>query len=479
MLATGTVRCWGENPYGQLGNGTEVSSNTPVAVTGITNATTIAAGDRHTCSTLTSGEVKCWGHNTDGKLGNGSTTHSSIPVLVSGLTNATSVAAGGDHSCATLSTGAASCWGDNAYGQLGDTTSDSSSTPVSVSGIANAVSITAGNRHSCALLASGEARCWGDSFEGQLGAGTFLPSSTPLAVAGVSDAVSISAGYEHTCATLGTGGVRCWGYNDDGQVGDGTTTHRSQPVPVSNITNAVTVAAGRELSCAKLNSGQARCWGSNDEGRLGNGSPTISTTPVTVISGTCASAPDPGFSDVALDAYYYDSVAWLVQAGITGGTAPGKYSPNAKVTRAQMAVFLWTNAGQPTPTPPHSFSDVPTDSYYNDAVSWLVRTGVTSGTAPGKYSPNAKVTRAQMAVFLWQYNGRLGAVGYHGFSDVPPFSYYSAAVSWLVETGITGGTAPGKYSPNAKVTRAQMAVFLKNNTCRLTPVTGRPVPPST
>ncbi|MBL0203943.1 MAG: hypothetical protein IPQ14_06340 [Candidatus Microthrix sp.] len=78
--------------------------------------------------------MKCWGHNTDGKLGNGSTTHSSIPVLVSGLTNATSVAAGGDHSCATLSTGAARCWGYNTYGQLGDTTSNSSSTPVAVSG---------------------------------------------------------------------------------------------------------------------------------------------------------------------------------------------------------------------------------------------------------------------------------------------------------------------------------------------------------
>ena len=68
-----------------------------------------------------------------------------------------------------------------------------------------------------------------------------------------------------------------------------------------------------------------------------------------MVSGTCASAPDPGFSDVALDAYYYDSVAWLVQAGITGGTEPGKYSPNAVVTRAQMAVFLRNNTCRPTP----------------------------------------------------------------------------------------------------------------------------------
>nr|WP_291836614.1 S-layer homology domain-containing protein [Candidatus Microthrix sp.] len=158
----------------------------------------------------------------------------------------------------------------------------------------------------------------------------------------------------------------------------------------------------------KRRRGPARQWQPDNLNHTGDGDQR-----------TCASAPDPGFSDVALDAYYYDSVAWLVQAGITGGTAPANTRPTPK-SPPKWPSSLWTNAGQPTPTPPHSFSDVPTDSYYNDArVS--VRTGVTSGTAPGKYSPNAKVTRAQMAVFLWQYNGRLGAAGYHGFSDVPPF----------------------------------------------------------
>ncbi|WP_291825663.1 S-layer homology domain-containing protein [Candidatus Microthrix sp.] len=128
-----------------------------------------------------------------------------------------------------------------------------------------------------------------------------------------------------------------------------------------------------------------------------------------------------------------------------------------------MAVFLWTNAGQPTPTPPHSFSsDVPTDSYHNDAVSWLVRTGVTSGTAPGKYRPTRKVTRSK-----WPPSSGSTTV-----DPEPPLPRVQRCTSFqlLQRRGQPAGRnrhhrrhRPGKYSPNAKVTRFQMAVFLKNN----------------
>ena len=119
-----------------------------------------------------------------------------------------------------------------------------------------------------------------------------------------------------------------------------------------------------------------------------------------VVAGACEAAPDPGFTDVSPGAYYYGPVAWLVRAGITSGTSPGHYSPNGGVSRAQMAVFLWRNAGEPTPAGPHNFTDVPTNSYYNSAVAWLVEAGITGGTSPTKYSPDSTVTRAQMAVFL-------------------------------------------------------------------------------
>jgi hypothetical protein len=164
-------------------------------------------------------------------------------------------------------------------------------------------------------------------------------------------------------------------------------------------------------------------------------------------------APGPhGFSDVAEGAYYDVAVGWLVEAGITGGTSPGKFSPSQPVTRAQMAVFLWRAAGSPTPVGSHGFNDVPSGAYYENAVTWLVEAGITGGTGPGKFSPSQPVTRAQMGVFLWGAAGLPTPVGSHGFNDIPSGAYYENAVIWLVGSGITGGTAPGKFgAPDVRV----------------------------
>lgn len=108
---------------------------------------------------------------------------------------------------------------------------------------------------------------------------------------------------------------------------------------------------------------------------------------------------------------------------------------------------------------PHGFSDVPSGAYYSKAVAWLVGKGITSGTVPGKYSPDQPVARGQMAMFLWNMEDSPVPVGSHGFSDVPAGSYYEDAVTWLVAEGITSGTAPGKFSPSNVVARGQMATF--------------------
>ena len=186
--------------------------------------------------------------------------------------------------------------------------------------------------------------------------------------------------------------------------------------------------------------------------------------------GSCV-APEPhGFSDVPTGSYFDVAVSWLVSAGITTGTSPGKFSPSQSVTRAQMAAFLWGNEGAPAQLGSNGFSDVPSNSYYADAVTWLVGEGITSGTSPGKFSPSQSVTRAQMAVFLWRVAGSPEPKGPNGFSDVPSNSYFADAVIWLVGEGITSGTSPGKFSPSQLVTRAQMAVFLWRSSCLNTPV---------
>ena len=245
MLTGGTVKCWGYNLYGQLGNGTLGSgtdSPTPVDVSGITTAASIALGAYHSCALLTDGTVKCWGRDHKGQLGNGdeTTADSATPVDVSGITTATSLAPGGSqpnyHSCALLTGGTVKCWGSGYYGQLGNeitgTTADSA-TPVDVTGITTATSIAVGGQFSCAVLTDGTVKCWGENIYGQLGNGTTTPqtSTTPVDVSGITTATSIALGHAHACALLTDGAVMCWGYNDKGQLGDGTSeTQRSEPV---------------------------------------------------------------------------------------------------------------------------------------------------------------------------------------------------------------------------------------------------------
>jgi alpha-tubulin suppressor-like RCC1 family protein len=282
LMPAGSVACWGDNLFGELGNGTKTNASTPVMVSGVSGATSIAAGYDHTCVLLAGGSVECWGYNHYGELGDGTTTNSTTPVTVPGLTGVIALAAGQFHTCALLSGGSVACWGYNVYGQLGNGATTNSSTPVMVSGLSAATALTAGMDHACALVSGGSVACWGYDGDGQLGDGTNNTSSTPVAVVGLSGAISVQAGDVHTCALLSTGNVACWGYNIDGELGNGTTTLSSTPVTVSNLSQAIGIEAGDAHSCALLSGGAVACWGFNFYGELGNGLTTNSTTPVLV-----------------------------------------------------------------------------------------------------------------------------------------------------------------------------------------------------
>lgn len=287
-LTTGDgVKCWGKNSFGELGNGSNTNSDTPVDVVGLASGVTaITVGENHSCALLSGGGVKCWGSNGSGQLGNGTTTDSSTPVQVLGLSSGVSaISSGSNHTCALVSGGTIECWGTNNSGQLGDGSTTDRSSPVAVTGLeSGVVAISTGGYHTCALLSGGGVMCWGANFSGQLGDGSTTDRSSPVEVVGLASGVNaLAAGHAHTCALTGSGGIKCWGDNGTGALGDGSTTERDTPVSVVGLSSGATaIDAGIGYTCALVNGG-ARCWGSNRYNQLGDYTVVNHSTPVDVL----------------------------------------------------------------------------------------------------------------------------------------------------------------------------------------------------
>jgi alpha-tubulin suppressor-like RCC1 family protein len=187
ILNSGAVECWGENG-GQLGDGfAEQYSTTPVPVTGLsTGAIDISGGDGHSCAAVTGG-AECWGNNSYGELGDGTSDNvAGTPVAVIGLSGAVAaVSAGAFFTCALLDGGAVQCWGANESGELGNGTNTNSSVPLPVVGLSSDVAnVAAGALHACAMVSNGAVACWGSNMYGQIGTGDTKDSSIPLIVIG-------------------------------------------------------------------------------------------------------------------------------------------------------------------------------------------------------------------------------------------------------------------------------------------------------
>src|SRR3989475_466798 len=245
LLGDGTVQCWGVGDSGQRGDGTFNNISTvPVAVVGmggaghLTNAVAVAARGYHSCALLGDGTVRCWGRNVDGQLGDGTTAPlncspgscgSSAPVQVVGITSAVAVIAGGYHTCALLADGTAWCWGRSDDGQLGNGARASASTPVPVTNLTGVTAMTAGFYHTCALLPNGTVWCWGRNDDGQLGDGTTLGRPAPVQVAGITGALAVSGGAHHPPAPLSDGTGACRGGELRGPLRGGAAPRPATP----------------------------------------------------------------------------------------------------------------------------------------------------------------------------------------------------------------------------------------------------------
>ncbi|MCB6693497.1 S-layer homology domain-containing protein [Agathobaculum butyriciproducens] len=190
---------------------------------------------------------------------------------------------------------------------------------------------------------------------------------------------------------------------------------------------------------------------------------TMPAGKVTVSAAFKAAAPasENPFTDVPSGAYYEDAVIWAVKKGITSGTSATTFNPDGSCTRAQAVTFLWRAAGSPEPkSAAMPFTDVPAGSYFEKAVLWAVENGITKGTSDTTFSPDASCTRAQIVTFLWRAGGSPAVSGNSAFSDVAADAYYAAAVAWAEKNGVTGGIGGGLFGSDNTCTRAQIVTFL-------------------
>jgi len=297
LLRDGTVRVWGDNRSGELGDGTTTRRLTPTAVPDLTGVTAIAVGGfygtdgrfdeigyAHTLALLADGSVRAWGSNTDGQLGDGTTADRPAPAAVPGLTRVTAVAAGGTHSLALLSDGTVWAWGDNGLrGPAGDgTPRTAATTPVPMPGLGDVTAVSAGNFHSLALLRDGTVRAWGWNDDGQLGDGTTSDRPSPVTVSGLTDIVAIAAGDRFSLALRRNGQVATWGANERGQLGDGTFDDHSLPVEVRDLTGVIAASTSTQHTLALLTDGTVRSWGWNADGQVGGGTTDDQPVPVEV-----------------------------------------------------------------------------------------------------------------------------------------------------------------------------------------------------
>lgn len=310
IRTSGRLYCWGDDEFGQVGNGPPFSPfvDTPTEVAGgFTDWVAVSAGGFFTCARRATGRLYCWGADSFGAIGNGvPNSNVAAPVEVAGSrTDWRQLSAGANHVCARRSTGRLYCWGNDGAAALGNGSgSGSASSPVEVAGSrTDWASVSAGFASTCALRTSRRLFCWGFDGFGALGRGPGAQvGQSPAEVSGArTDWAAVSVGGDQVCARRTTGNLFCWGRNNRGQVGNGTTgANVESPAQVAgNRTDWRQIGMGEQTSCARRSDGHLFCWGADFTGQLGNGvpDPDNSPTPVEVAGGASDwGAVDGGFA---------------------------------------------------------------------------------------------------------------------------------------------------------------------------------------
>ena len=301
LLEDRTVRCWGSNSNGELGDGTFNDSARPVRVQQLEGVVQLDVGLLRACAVVEGGRLRCWGDNIWDVLRVGDELDHNLPVTAQGVEHAAQVSLGEHQTCVRYTDGTLECWG---YPH---------DTDLDVQGVSDVASVEAGYFLSTATLVDGSVRSWGlNSLAGPVDVSASRAVSSGYGfvcvltqdasvschgsysvhesvdrvdgpVPGLSAVASISSGFEHSCAVTRAGKVYCWGRNNRGQLGDGGTEYSVAAREVANLEQVVEVTCGREHSCARKSDGSIYCWGSNDVGELGDGTTRERHSPVAVL----------------------------------------------------------------------------------------------------------------------------------------------------------------------------------------------------
>ena len=277
----GSLWMWGNNRYGQIGNGTVTDCPVPFKL--MDSVAAVSAGDIHSMAVKTDGSLWAWGRNSFGQLGDGTITERHTPVKV--MDSVAAVSAGGSHTLAIKTDGSLWAWGGNSYGQLGDGTTTGRSGPVKI--MENVAAISAGYAHSMAIKADGSLWAWGSNGYGQLGDGTATDRRTPVRIVG--DVTDVSTGAFFTTAVKSDGSLWVWGFNV-GQLGtDANGVLRDfSAAPVRIMDDVASVSAGGEHIMAIKTDGSLWACGGNTYGQLGDGTETDRYSPGKVMDGVAA-----------------------------------------------------------------------------------------------------------------------------------------------------------------------------------------------
>ncbi|MCL5057355.1 MAG: chitobiase/beta-hexosaminidase C-terminal domain-containing protein [Actinobacteria bacterium] len=423
----GTVWAWGENRYGEVGDGTDSERLGPVQVKGaggvgnLDNVAALDAGEWYSTALKNDGTVWAWGRNNYGQLGSGTTSSSFTPAQVRGpegtgfLTRIKAVAAGYQHAAALRADGTVWTWGVNFYGELGDGTGDPRSTPVPVRGpdgigfLTDVVAIAAGNEHTLALKSDGTVWAWGKNGLGELGIGAYDWNDhlLPVQVTGLGSITAIAAD-EHFSMALGSDGTAwTWGDNYYGGLGDGTgASYRPSPVQVVGengsgyLAGVSAIAAGFEHTVALKPDGTVWVWGENMYGELGNGTKdyNVHQTPIRV----------PGLSGITgIYAGYEHTFAvdgagavWGWGANFSGQLGDGTKNPSEKTIPEQLhsltgaanfapvasnVQITGTAAAGQTLTGAYTYSDAEGDAEGESVFSWYADGAAIPGATSTTY----------------------------------------------------------------------------------------------